>query len=430
MSDTFLLDPSTVKIKEGLPRFRQDLGKLKDLAYSIKSFGQFQPIIINREKELIIGGRRLEACRDYKLQVLCSYRDTVDPLLMRELELEENIQRLDFSPAEQCLAVRELHQLKTQTFTSEPTATVHGTQWTLDDTAGIVNTSRASVSGDIELANMLDIFPELKKCKTKSEIRKAAKGLEKLIDRVSGLSKNKEALQADSVVLVQQSATEFMTALNDASVDILLTDPPYGIDIAENAIGLGGKTGNKITATGFSFQDGSGALHLYGEIAIESFRFCGSTAHAFVFLAPENFTAVQEIFASAGWIPAIRPLIWVKSGPQGQANQPEIWPVSSYEMCLYARRANSKLLFARPDFIICDRPLPSKKRHPTEKPLELLRDLISRSVQPGSLLVDPCCGSGSSLVAGLQEGLRVKGSDPLYEAYASAVDYVAEEVKK
>lgn len=432
MPNTFLLDVEKITVKEGLPRFRQNMGKLQDLAYSIKQFGQFQPIVINRERELIIGGRRLEACKLYKMPVLCSYYDTVDPLIMRGLELEENIQRLDFSPAEHCLAVRELHKLKTKTFVSEPTATMQGTQWTLNDTAELTNASRASVSGDIELANIIDVFPELKNCKTKNEIRKAAKGLGKLIDRVSGLSKNQDQLLSqDSVVLVQETAQEFMTSLEDNSIDILLTDPPYGIDIAENAIGLGGKTGNPTTTAGFSFDDKpKHVLHLYTEIAMESARFCSSAAHAYIFVAPEYFPAVRNIFLEAGWSPCMRPLIWIKSGPQGQANRPDFWPVSSYEMCLYARRAASKLLYARPDFIICDRVSSSKKRHPTEKPLALLRDLISRSVQPGSILVDPCCGSGSSLVAGLQEKLIVKGSDPLFESYSAAIDYIAEEMNE
>ena len=89
----FELDPVEIKVSKELPRQRKDLGEINKMIESIRTFGQLQPIVINRNNELIAGGRRLAACMMGGFKARVCYKDTVDPLAMREMELEENIQR-------------------------------------------------------------------------------------------------------------------------------------------------------------------------------------------------------------------------------------------------------------------------------------------------------------------------------------------------
>jgi DNA modification methylase len=49
--------------------------------------------------------------------------------------------------------------------------------------------------------------------------------------------------------------------------------------------------------------------------------------------------------------------------------------------------------------------------YPTQKPLALLRMLIRACCPPGGLVLDPVCGSGTTLVAAVQEGRRAIGGD-------------------
>ena len=99
------LNPTTIKIKDGLNRFRQDLGEVRKLSDSITRYGQLQPIGITHDKELVWGGRRVAACILAELDVLAVYQDDVDEILHRELEIEENLQRKNFTPGEEALAV-------------------------------------------------------------------------------------------------------------------------------------------------------------------------------------------------------------------------------------------------------------------------------------------------------------------------------------
>ncbi|MEO9176895.1 MAG: site-specific DNA-methyltransferase [Gaiellales bacterium] len=48
---------------------------------------------------------------------------------------------------------------------------------------------------------------------------------------------------------------------------------------------------------------------------------------------------------------------------------------------------------------------------PTQKPLALLERIVRAASEPGDLVLDPCCGSGSALVAAAVLGRRALGGD-------------------
>ena len=59
---------------------------------------------------------------------------------------------------------------------------------------------------------------------------------------------------------------------------------------------------------------------------------------------------------------------------------------------------------------------PKSKTHPTEKPVELMEYLVRTYTNPGDLVVDPFCGTGSTAVACRNSGRRFLGGDT-NEAY-------------
>ncbi len=60
--------------------------------------------------------------------------------------------------------------------------------------------------------------------------------------------------------------------------------------------------------------------------------------------------------------------------------------------------------------VICNG-MSEKTAHPTQKPEELLRRIIGASSNPGDLVVDPFCGSGTTLVVAERLGRRWLGAD-------------------
>jgi len=99
-----------IKVKK---RIRKEMGDISALAESMKRFGQISPIVITKKNVLIAGGRRLEAARSLGWRTINAVvADIPDELTKLEYELEENIQRRDFSPEETEEAARKIQRLK------------------------------------------------------------------------------------------------------------------------------------------------------------------------------------------------------------------------------------------------------------------------------------------------------------------------------
>lgn len=83
-------------------RIRQEPDDLNSLKKSIKEVGLINPIIVNFEKKLVSGLRRLEACRqlgltEIEVKIMDKSSDSVKQL---DIEYHENLGRISFTEAE------------------------------------------------------------------------------------------------------------------------------------------------------------------------------------------------------------------------------------------------------------------------------------------------------------------------------------------
>jgi ParB family chromosome partitioning protein len=98
-------------------RIRKDMGDIIALAASMKRYGQLSPIVLNNRNRLIAGGRRLEAARYLGWRTINAVViDVNEKLPMLEYEVEENLQRQNFSSEELAQAVRRLNKLRNPGF--------------------------------------------------------------------------------------------------------------------------------------------------------------------------------------------------------------------------------------------------------------------------------------------------------------------------
>ena len=58
--------------------------------------------------------------------------------------------------------------------------------------------------------------------------------------------------------------------------------------------------------------------------------------------------------------------------------------------------------------------------HPTQKPVNLLKQLITIFTDPGDVIIDPCCGSGSTLYAARELGRSAFGFEVSRDFYSKA----------
>jgi ParB family chromosome partitioning protein len=94
-------------------RIRKEPGDITSLAESLKRFGQLSPIVISRKNVLIAGGRRLEAAKALGWRTINAViLDAPGELTKLEMEIEENIQREDFTAGEIAEATKKIYHLK------------------------------------------------------------------------------------------------------------------------------------------------------------------------------------------------------------------------------------------------------------------------------------------------------------------------------
>jgi len=131
-------------------RFRQDLGDIDGLADSISRVGLIQPIVINHQKRLIAGGRRLAAHIKLGLpNIDVVYRETLNADELHEMELEENVRRKDMSWQERCLLVAQIHQLK------QRRGILEGRQWGMRETGELMGVSKSHIGYTLTVAKWL-----------------------------------------------------------------------------------------------------------------------------------------------------------------------------------------------------------------------------------------------------------------------------------
>lgn len=190
---------------------------------------------------------------------------------------------------------------------------------------------------------------------------------------------------------------EAMMALPSASVDAIITDPPYAIQtvVASNrntTINVGDLS---LIESAFRsmFAEFARVLKPTGRF----FMFCDGVSY------PVIFRAAYGKFSTAL-------LIWDK-GRIGMGREFR----KSHELILHCWRPDTPIFadgVGRPDVLVC-KPVGDERRHPAEKPVDLLRQLL---MVCGDSILDPFAGSGSTGVACKEMGKNFIGFE-IDEAY-------------
>jgi DNA modification methylase len=88
---------------------------------------------------------------------------------------------------------------------------------------------------------------------------------------------------------------------------------------------------------------------------------------------------------------------------------------SEYELIYYGWRADKPHAFyggrSQTDIWRVQRDSPRTYQHPTQKPVELMERCIENSSRPGQTVLDPCVGSGTTIIAAERTGRRCLAMD-------------------
>lgn len=101
-----------------------------------------------------------------------------------------------------------------------------------------------------------------------------------------------------------------------------------------------------------------------------------------------------------------------------------------YGLVLYRDRLpkfnnNGQMIFNCMEF---PRDLGMKRIHTTQKPIPLLRKLIEIFTDPDDVVIDPCAGSGSTLIAAANAGRKAYGMEISKRFYSDACEAMTENI--
>ncbi|MGE0324565.1 MAG: site-specific DNA-methyltransferase [Polyangiaceae bacterium] len=225
----------------------------------------------------------------------------------------------------------------------------------------------------------------------------------------SGLEQDAPRLGADGPLrfdLAQTDAVEWLRTLDDQSVDLVITDPPYESLEKHRAVGTTTRLKHSKASSNDWFQIFPNSR--FPELFAEVYRVLKKHRHFYLFCDQETMFAAKPIAEAKGfrfW----KPLVWDKQ-KIGMGYHYR----SRYEFVLFFEKGKRKLNdLGVPDVLSFPR---IHKGYPTEKPAELSEVLIRQSSTPRELVIDPFCGSGSAGVAALRQGRHFMGSDICDEA--------------
>lgn len=381
-----------------------DESRIVELADDIAANGLMHPIVVRQEGEvffLIAGERRLRAIKhlfangftELKVggrhcslpELAVSNFEEVSHQQALEMELSENTIRLDLSWQERVEAIAQLDALR------NAISTQTGDSYTPTDLAKEIGGDTAnaalaqSVRDAVVIAKHLD-DPEVRAAKTQREavriLEKKHKDIlrEELAARVASVPKT-----VDGQVLAG-SAFDILPTLPSGKFDLIITDPPYGIDADKMNAQGGSQSGVE-----HNYQDDlSYASQCTELLAREGFRVTKNNAALYMFCDIKFWPGWVIYFREAGWYVWPVPLIWNKGNVGsllGAANGPR----HCYEAILYATKG-SRACKTLSDIVSV--PSPRAELHAAEKPVELYVDLLARLAVPGDEILDPFCGSG------------------------------------
>lgn len=202
------------------------------------------------------------------------------------------------------------------------------------------------------------------------------------------------------VVLYHGDCFEVLPHLERESVHLLVADPPYGQDFQSNR--------RQEPLARIVGDDGS--LDVAGALGLAC-RSLRRGRHAYVF-GPSDAVRGTPLTATV-------PLVWDKMlNGTGDLSLPRGLSHEAITFCVYEpSRVNRTKGYGRlaarvrqGSVIRCQRVQGAATgRHPNEKPVMLLRQLIESSSVMGETILDPFAGSGSTLEAAILEGRRAIG---------------------
>lgn len=397
-------------------RFRQEYNRIEDLCESIRNFGLIHYPVIDMDMNLIAGGRRLTAVKKLGWKrVQVTFKRAMTEVKLREMELEENLQRENLTWQEEVNLQQEIVRLKQEIYgVKKPGKSQEGIGVSQNEIAGQLNVSTATLSQNLQLAAAMQLVPELANAKTKDDASKMLKSLleKAMVNELETRRKDNPAFVCDEVCRAEQSfiigdAIEGLRSTPPSNILFMNVDTPYGIDLNNSK-----RLNSDVQIQDQEYHEWTPEEYLKNcfDIATELYRIAAGPCTMTWWFGIQWYQPLLDILRSAQWDVDIIPCLW--QSPIGQTMQPELNLARCYEPFFHCRKGKPILgKRGRSNIFSFGKVAASSKIHKTEKPLELMLEVYETFAPKHCEVLVPFLGSGVDIMTGLETGRDVRGWD-------------------
>ena len=427
-------------------RQRKDYGveELEDLKNDLLTNGQITAITISEVPDFVraapdylgepwllcAGGRRVMAASLAGWEEIEAFvRETPTEMEYRIWELHENLKRKAMSWQEEIDAKAEILRLRR----------LQDPDITASQVAAELGESPSTFSRDVETAKIVKETPSLKKAGSKHSALKAGKELRKhaateIIRREAQLSNPMvEVCGPLEHRVVARDAIDFVRSLPSESIDLVLTDGPYGYSYWK----LGQKS-NKGDSHLAQYDDSPEATsNLYTSLLPELVRVVRASGWLVMFAGTETFFLLQEFSRKCCAVhaayrredathclavsdpgscrflsPEPYPWIWHRRNSRNQPRHPHLHAKNVTELIFVCNMGRGQIVKQPCETLLAfDAEYGNTRIHANQKPQDLCQELIERLTFTGDSVLDCFMGSGNMLAAAAGAGRVPWGCD-------------------
>lgn len=233
----------------------------------------------------------------------------------------------------------------------------------------------------------------------------------------------KNSIEKDKIKIYFHDAFTFVKELKKRNVLVnhIITDPPYNISKKNNF-----KSMNNSRRKGINFGKWDYSFDLFGWVKdyVEILDKNGSIIifSSYLFLSH----IIDKLKSCNIFVKDI--LVWQKSNPMPRNVERRY--VQDMEFAIWAVKKDSKWVFNKPKNLPYVRSLfktslvsgKEKTKHPTQKSLKLMKEIIEIHTNKNDLIIDPFMGSGTTGVAALELKRRFIGIENNHKYFRIAVN--------
>ena len=195
--------------------------------------------------------------------------------------------------------------------------------------------------------------------------------------------------------LLHGDCFELFQNIPDESVDMILTDPPYGMSFQSD-----------YRKTKYEKIKGDSNLDWLGDFVNEIYRVSKPNTAHYVFCSFHHVDKFKQAIENKFKVKNI--LTWVKNNTSMGDLKGDFAPKTEFIIFFHKGR---KLINGKRDPNVLEFKKTRNELHPTQKPVDMTEYMIGKFSDEGDLILDPFMGSGTTGIACLNTNRRFIGME-------------------